>query len=72
MVESPRCPPNPPLPLPKGVTPIQIIFERKKADDKTIIVCGKKMFKIYLHTLKNDLFGCFEIEKNKAMTIKQV
>ena len=23
------------------------------------------MFKIYLHTLKNDLFGCFEIQEKQ-------
>ena len=45
--------------------------QRKKYNYKTVNrVC--KRVKIYLYTLKKDLFGCLRIEETEAMTTKQV
>ena len=42
----------------------------KKVELIIVLQCGKsdKM----LITLKNDMFGCFRIEENEAMTTEQV
>jgi mRNA-degrading endonuclease toxin of MazEF toxin-antitoxin module len=58
------------------VTPIQkkIIFDVKNEKifynkkKKSVV----KRVQIYLYTLKNDLFGCFKMEENETMTMKQV
>ena len=54
----------------------KIIFDvkkRKKYNYKNSdIECVVKDVKIYLYTLKNELFGCFRIEENVTKTMKQV